>query len=458
MNRLTPKIFVAISIVWVTPLVWFAQDVFPDTIDHEYRSSIQELYDRGVVNGYPDGTFGPDRAITRAEMLKIILGAAVEDLGNERSDCFEDVQDQRYAPFVCYAKEQEIVKGYSDGTFKPDQQVTFAEGTKMALESFEADAHEAKGNRWYEPYIDFVHENNIFSKYAIFPDGTMKRGQMAYLVHQLLREREGDRDFDRRRSNKSSGCKDSPPRHAPDSVMVDGLERHFITVIPDHYDEDKDYKLIVAFHGRTNSNELIRSYYKIEREAGDDAIIIYPLWLPEEWPTRSWQNGGDRPNDLRDFKLFDALVAQFEEEYCIDQDEIYVIGHSLGGWFTNTLGCARGDVIRGIGSVGGSITRATCSGPVAAMIMHNPKDNLASFAGGLAARDYILKNNSCGPKTDEYDWPSESHCVEYTDCQDGAPVVRCEHTQDEDFRGVFYPHTRPTFAWRMIWEFWNQLR
>jgi len=62
-------------------------------------------------------------------------------------------------------------------------------------------------------------------------------------------------------------------------------------------------------------------------------------------------------------------------------DKIYVVGHSLGARFTNTLACARGDIIRAIGSVGGSITPNNCSGPVATIIMHNPKDNLASFGG-----------------------------------------------------------------------------
>lgn len=91
------------------------------------------------------------------------------------------------------------------------------------------------------------------------------------------------------------------------------------------------------------------------------------------------------------------------------------------------------------------------------MIMHNPNDNLAGIGGGLAARDHILQANSCGPKNHEYDGPSDSHCVEYTDCQDGAPVVRCEHTQNEDHRDVYYPHVRPDFAGNMIWEFWEDL-
>lgn len=195
----------------------------------------------------------------------------------------------------------------------------------MALGIFEADVEEGKGHRWYEPFVDFVHDNNIFSKYALFPQGAMTRGQMAYLVHQLVLEKEGDIDFKGRRSNKSMGCEERAPRNTPDSVNVGGMERHFITALPEDYDEDRQYKLIVAFHGRTNSNEMIRGYYKIEREADDEAIVIYPLGLPEEGPTRSRQNGGDKPNALRDYELFDAIVEKFSDEYCIDQDEIYVI-------------------------------------------------------------------------------------------------------------------------------------
>lgn len=44
-----------------------------DIVNHQYRESIQYLYDHDVVEGYTDGTFGPDREINRAEIMKIIL-------------------------------------------------------------------------------------------------------------------------------------------------------------------------------------------------------------------------------------------------------------------------------------------------------------------------------------------------------------------------------------------------
>lgn len=145
-----------------------AAPAFQDAIGHHYQSSIEFLHARDIVQGFPDGSFGPDRGITRAEMLKIILGATEAKIGT-RTDCFTDVKDERYANFVCYAKDKDIIKGYGDGSFKPDAQVTIAEGLKMALGSFNADVEEGDGHRRYEPFVDFVHDNNMFSKFAIYP-------------------------------------------------------------------------------------------------------------------------------------------------------------------------------------------------------------------------------------------------------------------------------------------------
>ena len=65
-----------------------------------------------------------------------------------------------------------------------------------------------------------------------------------------------------------------------------------------------------------------------------------------------------------------------------------------------------------------TIGSKNCSGPVSAMIMHNPEDHLASFAGGEAARNSLLAQNQCNTtqfqpiKND----PEEGHCVEYNTC------------------------------------------
>lgn len=437
------------------PITHAADSIFTDVDGYPYQDSIISLSMQWVVKGYPDGKFKPDRAVTRAEIMKIILEAALGSEVGTATDCFSDVHDEWFAKYVCYARNHQIVRGYPDGEFKPDNNVTFAEALKMSLEGFSLPIDEGSGNDRYQPYLDFVHDNTIFSKYAIDPRRTITRGEMAHLVHQLLLEKQGYIKFTQQRDSSSPGCGLPPPTVTPTESQVNGIARHYITDVGKNYDRNTPTKLILAFHGRTNPNTMVRTYYRIQQASNGNAIIVYPAGLPEEGPSRSRSSPGDKSDQLRDFQLFDQLVQEMSETYCIDMDEIYVVGHSLGAWFTNSLACARGNVIRAIGSVGGGTTINDCSGPTAAIIMHNPKDRLSSFGEGLRARDQLLKQNHCWPETIPVG-PEDGNCVLYTQCLEGAPIMRCPHSDDME-RGTYYPHTRPDFAGEEIWKFFEGL-
>lgn len=122
-------------------------------------------------------------------------------------------------------------------------------------------------------------------------------------------------------------------------------------------------------------------------------------------------------SNLRDYALFDAIRGEIEKNYCIDTNQIYVAGHSLGGWFTSMLNCARGAEIRAVGIVAGSpLMYPKCSGPSAAIIFHNPADRLASFAGGGQILKQIVKQNQCSNQTREYPNTYGMECQEYLQC------------------------------------------
>ena len=444
-----------ISLICVYPIVVNAETIFPDIGENQYRDSIEYLYNKGVVQWYPNGTFGPDLAINRAEIMKIILESSIEyDMGTWKN-CFDDVYDDRFAKYICYAKEHGMVKWYTDGTFKPMQQVIIAEALKMWLEWFAVDINESHQDDWYQPYIDFVHNNNIFSKYALLPNKNMTRGEMAYLVHQLMLDKNWSKEFTNQRDVDSLGCGKEQPNISPTSSIVNGQTRNYITVIGDKYNKNIPIKIIFAFHGRTNSNTMVRTYYDIEKESQGNAIIIYPSGLPEEWPTRNWSNPWDKSSKLRDFALFDQLLEEFENNYCINKDQVFVVWHSLGAWFANSLSCARGDIIRWVGSVGGGTTINNCNGTVAAMIMQNPDDNLSSYGAWVTARDQMLRQNSCGEKTISVG-PEGWNCVEYIDCQKDAPVIWCPHSDSTSEQWKYYPHTWPDFAGETIWNFFDE--
>ncbi len=157
---------------------------FSDIFGHEFADSIAWLRGQGVVEGYPDGTFGPDRGISRAEILKILLLASGRAVDESAQNCFPDVGEEWFAEFVCSAAEQGIVRGYPDGSFGPGRGVTVAEAYKMALQSFAVDVEEG-GEFWFSNFVDFVHENGIFLRGRWAPDAAMTRGAMAFLVERL---------------------------------------------------------------------------------------------------------------------------------------------------------------------------------------------------------------------------------------------------------------------------------
>ncbi len=94
-----------------------------------YEDIMNFLVQKGVINGYPDGTFKPSGTITRAEMSKVLVVAFDIELKNEEAKItFPDVKENAwYAKYVYALVNEGAIKGYEDGTFKPDNEVTLGE-------------------------------------------------------------------------------------------------------------------------------------------------------------------------------------------------------------------------------------------------------------------------------------------------------------------------------------------
>jgi len=181
----------------------------------------------------------------------------------------------------------------------------------------------------------------------------------------------------------------------------------------------------------------VRSYYGLDR-AADDAIVVYPAALDNGKGSFSWTGPDDVKGFPNDVLFFDAIVERLANQYCIDMDRIYVVGHSLGAWMANSVACLRGDVVRASATVGGDSIFTACNGPAAAFIMHNPDDNLSSFTGAERLRDMRLQTNACEMESKPVS-PEEFLCQEYK-CDGGNTVVWCPHEIDEDEDGTVYPH------------------
>lgn len=144
-----------LSLTMVVPfLSAFAAD-FSD-VSAKLDPEIDFLGDTGVVEGRFEGIFAPDELVNRAEMLKILFDLAGESPSNfditKYNNCFTDVTNEWFAPYVCYAKEEGFVSGYPDGSFKPGSSVNLVEALKMTFEAFQFDLVE--DGVWYSKYYD----------------------------------------------------------------------------------------------------------------------------------------------------------------------------------------------------------------------------------------------------------------------------------------------------------------
>jgi hypothetical protein len=109
-------------------------------VDSPYMEALRYLYEENIMKGYPDGSFQPDKTVNRAELLKVIIVALGEPKNiNEHKKCFTDVNEEWFAPYGCYAKWKGWVKGYGDGGFHPSNDVTRVEALKMMLEAYGID-------------------------------------------------------------------------------------------------------------------------------------------------------------------------------------------------------------------------------------------------------------------------------------------------------------------------------
>jgi len=426
--------------------------LFSDIEFSWYQPYIEELAAKQAITGYDDGTFKPKTVINRAEFLTLLMRSQsqVEPVVGGRR-CFTDVNpDAWYAKWVCTAERRKIVGGYPDGNFRPEEPVNIAEAHAMLLRLLEVGVTEEAGEKWYEPYSEFLHDQEIVSKYSYIPWNPLLRERAADLVYKLSRYKDNHRS-----SRASPGCGEPEPGTQPSTVTVHGEQRTFLFSLPKGYDNREPTPLLIAFHGRTNSAEQVRGYYGFDREM-DDYIVVYPQALANgNGNGFSYQNNGDKPQQLRDIAFFDELVHTISNQYCIDMFQIYAAGHSLGGWFANTIGCVRGDVVRATASVGSSTTITKCNGPAAGMFIHNPKDNLAPVSSGIVARDDRMETNMCDAVWQPVE-PRSLNC-EQVSCLPGQPVVWCPHTEDNDHRGVFYPHTWPSGAEQAIHDFFEKL-
>ena len=166
---------------------------------------------RSYIIGYEDGTFRPEGNITRAEAAAIFARNIAELKGekiNNSTSSFDDVESGMwYTSYISYLEKYDIINGYEDGTFRPDEEITRAEFVAMAERAYSLFADVEDGNENIFTDIDNSHwaAEHIYTAIAMdwikgYADGTFRpdnhitRAEVVTIVNRVT-ERNADEDF-----------------------------------------------------------------------------------------------------------------------------------------------------------------------------------------------------------------------------------------------------------------------
>lgn len=107
---------------------------------HTHSDAISYLQSNNIIQGYEDNTFRPENLINRVEFLKIVLESADVPLDVTASTGFNDIdENQWYGPYVKKAKKEGWVQGYPDNSFRPLNKINKVEALKILGEVQEWD-------------------------------------------------------------------------------------------------------------------------------------------------------------------------------------------------------------------------------------------------------------------------------------------------------------------------------
>ena len=111
---------------------------FTDIEGHWAKEHVMELAKLGIVSGYTDGSIKPDNNITRAEMAVIVVKAVSLEPAKEINLNFKDKDEipSWAAGYIQTAVDSGIITGYEDNTFKPSKNLTREEMVVLIIKAF----------------------------------------------------------------------------------------------------------------------------------------------------------------------------------------------------------------------------------------------------------------------------------------------------------------------------------
>jgi poly(3-hydroxybutyrate) depolymerase len=250
------------------------------------------------------------------------------------------------------------------------------------------------------------------------------------------------------------------------SISAAGMDRRYILNVPQNYDNTHPYRLIIAYHELNgNDDEMYRNdYYHLLPLSDNSTIFVAPNGQKNgascpDAASCGWPN----PNGS-DIALADAVVAELEDNFCIDTNRIFATGWSYGGSMSYKTACERPlggskdgatGFVRAIAVYSGAQLSGQCTPdmPVAYYASHGTSDSVLNYDGGVGLAQNFANADGCSWSTPER--ATGNHvCTDIMGCPSDYPVRFCsfngDHTPDPK------DNNQPSWEYQEVWDFLSQ--
>jgi poly(3-hydroxybutyrate) depolymerase len=255
--------------------------------------------------------------------------------------------------------------------------------------------------------------------------------------------------------NTGEPCTGKPGKTGDDTRVWDKEGAAYIVHFPPGLDANTPVPLVIVAHGFTMSGAVMQALTGFDSVSdANKFVVVYP---DGDGGATPWNVGDGTclPGAVVDAPAADsfgylmAIKASVEQDQCINSKQVFVTGFSMGGYFSNNVGCQLGNTFaRAVGPHSGGTYSGDCPGaPVPIFIMHGDADTFIDYtACGMGARDLWLQRNKCGTEF-ETKMVDGGKCDWYKNCDPNGQTVFCS------FFGI--GHNWAPGATNAVWDFFK---
>lgn len=157
-----------------------------------YYNAVGLLSELGIIDGYEDGTFRPDKNVTRAEFIKMVVTMLKNSYSAEaqerKAEIFSDVTASHWAiDYITAAESSGIINGMGDGTFAPEENITYAQAMKILVCAAGYGQISFDRGGWPNGYMYYANLVGIGSGVSDVTNSTeITRAQVAQMINNTI--------------------------------------------------------------------------------------------------------------------------------------------------------------------------------------------------------------------------------------------------------------------------------